>query len=1060
MRILLTLFIYFILLGICNAQSMDGYAITFNGRWQPANDPSLIDDFGFQDIQNLRKDHQGLIGVKGHTPINSSVWDSTYKYPKNGYHFKKDQPDESHVLVYATNVSGTSGRVYRNTTAIPNQGNFSSTVWHNDAQGAGLGRFAPAPQGNIVYANGEETLIWGGDESSVLGFKIYDPDGSFSYDYSEQVSNTLTDSGNVAVTASAEAEIDSNVVLMLHNNGLDGSTTFTDDSGSAHVVTANGNAQLDTAYKKFGLSSGLFDGTGDYLSIHDSNDWNFGSSALTIDTWVRVNALDDDLYVYYQGSGSTNYAGFFVGSAGNVAFYHEVDDVAAVSVSTANGLISTNTWYHIAVTRNDTDTWNIWIDGVQKASVSESSAIPDYASGVSIGLDFNGWIDETRVSKGVARYSSAFTPPTSEYTSTGKTYMYLGSYLKLDGFRMYIETPNIASSTMLVNYWSGSEWLPVSNLVDGTASGATSMYQTGSVTFDSTTEIASLKLVDEIELFWYQIEVSQCDAGVEISYITGSAEPQGISNIWDGANAIISSCFVFDADVYNDYTPEAQDDDTTTVVVLDDLGTADDYLLIGSIERLQSISLNIPAKKGNGNSATVSVSYWDGGSWQEAGNIDDSTNVDGVSLSKSGTITFDSPDMSDEFLTAIETEAELYYYRLSWTANLDDETEIYYITGIPSQEEIKNYKFAALYGNRTILLSEQSGEKNKAIFSSFNAPYIFNGSDAGFVYFGTDEDIIGTANIYNVFNSTGYDQLIVCKQNETYRLFGTYPGDWTVQQMSSNIGCIAPLSITVCEVASEEQGERHVAIWQGSSGVYMCDGAVIVPIHADIRNYWDPDDPTYIPVDRQPDSLGWFDSDIMAYKLLISSGSGATTHNVELEYSLKYGEWTKLYRENGSGSNQLQSAFVVKTEEGKRYTYGATDEGAMYRLENGFTWNGTGISQYVWTKNHFLDPTYPLMKNSTIKYTRLMFENKSAATESISIQHYGDDVLTVSGTNMQRSPSSIALNSGPFDTQSCIMGPYLTHSFKISSTISSVADGMELQGLGLYYDSLDRIFDN
>jgi len=1046
--------------GVVCAATLQPYAITFNGRWQPANDPSLIDDFGFQDIQNMRKDQQGLIGVKGHTQVNTTVWDATYKYPKNAFHFKKDQPSESHFFVHATDSAGINGRVYQNDTSIPSQGNFESSLFHTDATGANIGRFAAAPQGNMIYANGKETLIWGGDESNILGFKIYDPDGSFSYDYSDQVNNTLTDSNNVAVTASADADIDSSAVLVLHCDGTDASTTFTDSSLTPKTVTAVGNAQIDTAQQKFGTGSGLFDGTGDYLNVPDSNDWNFGSGALTIDSWVRVNSLDGELSIFRQESSTTNYQSFHVSSNGAVGFYHEVNDVAAVNIATGSGQISTGTWYHIALTRNDSDGWNIWINGVQKASLSDSSSLPDYASGVSIGSNFNGWIDELRVSKGVARYSSAFTPATSAYSATGKTYMYLGAYHKLDGFNMTITNANTAAGTMSVNYWNGSSWQPVTALVDGTSSGGAPLAQTGSISFDSTVSLADLKLLDLFELYWYQIELSECDAGTRISYVTSSGPAQPISNIWDGSGFLFNYAYVFDNSEYNDYTVEAQDENPLTVVELDSLGTASDFLLLGSIERAQAINISIPAKKGNSNAASVSVSYWDGTAWQVAGNVDDSTNVDGVSLSKTGSISFDSPEIASEFTTAIETEAQLYYYKLSWTADLDGEVEVYFITGIPVAEDVKNYEFAALYGNRTILLSEESGLKNKAIYSAENAPYIFSGLDAGALFFGTDEEIIATANIYNVFNSTGYDQLIVCKQNETYRLFGGDPTEWSIQQMSSNVGCIAPLSMAVCEISGLEGGERHVAIWQGSGAVYICDGATILPISDDIRHYWDEDDSEYIPADRQDDSVGWYDSDLMAYKILISSGAGQTTHNVELEYSLLNGEWTKLYRENGSGVNPLQVGFSVRTTAGKKYNYGATDEGRVYRLENGLTWDGTGITQYVWTKNHMLSGSAPLMQASTIKYTRFMFEDKDSATESFTIQHYGDDVLTVDGTSNQYVPDSIALNSGAFDSQSCLMGPYLTHSFKISSTISSVADGMELQGLGLYFEPYERIYDN
>src|SRR3972149_9214360 len=67
--------------------------------------------------------------------------------------------------------------------------------------------------------------------------------------------------------------IDSYTKLLLHMDGANGSTTFTDEMGQA--VTANGNAQISTAQSKFGGASGLFDGTGDYLSVPASADWDF-----------------------------------------------------------------------------------------------------------------------------------------------------------------------------------------------------------------------------------------------------------------------------------------------------------------------------------------------------------------------------------------------------------------------------------------------------------------------------------------------------------------------------------------------------------------------------------------------------------------------------------------------------------------------------------------------------------------------------------------------------------------------------------------------------------------
>jgi len=180
--------------GTAITASFKPYAFPFIGRWQPTEDPALIDDYGFQDIQNLRKDGKRLKGVSGHTKINTSVWNATYAYPKNGFHFIKAQPAESHVIISATDSSGANQRLYQNTTAIPSQGDFSATILYTDDASADLGRFSLAPKGNMIYCNGEETLIWGGDELPATSFivstaaitnTITDPK-----DFSEEVINT------------------------------------------------------------------------------------------------------------------------------------------------------------------------------------------------------------------------------------------------------------------------------------------------------------------------------------------------------------------------------------------------------------------------------------------------------------------------------------------------------------------------------------------------------------------------------------------------------------------------------------------------------------------------------------------------------------------------------------------------------------------------------------------------------------------------------------------------------------------------------------------------------
>ena len=82
--------------------------------------------------------------------------------------------------------------------------------------------------------------------------------------------------------------VDSETKLLIHSDTSSGSTTFTDSSNSARTITANGDVVHSANASKFGSTSMYFDGSGDYLSVPDSNDWDFGSGDFTIDFWIKL----------------------------------------------------------------------------------------------------------------------------------------------------------------------------------------------------------------------------------------------------------------------------------------------------------------------------------------------------------------------------------------------------------------------------------------------------------------------------------------------------------------------------------------------------------------------------------------------------------------------------------------------------------------------------------------------------------------------------------------------------------------------------------------------------
>lgn len=196
-------------------------------------------------------------------------------------------------------------------------------------------------------------------------------------------------------------------------------TTTTTTTVPCHVLTANGAAQHDTAQSKFGASSILFDGTGDYISIPDSTDWDFGTAPFTIDFWVRPNtlvSLDGFIASLQFGSPQNNGWGILVTGTDSVRFFTQ-----DIDFNSGASTLTTGAWQHVAVTRSG-DTFRIFIDGDLKNSNTTAitvNAAPN-GTGITIGRLYNdsadrnydGWMEGIRITKGVARWTANFTPPT------------------------------------------------------------------------------------------------------------------------------------------------------------------------------------------------------------------------------------------------------------------------------------------------------------------------------------------------------------------------------------------------------------------------------------------------------------------------------------------------------------------------------------------------------------------------------------------------------------------------------------------------------------------------
>ncbi len=212
--------------------------------------------------------------------------------------------------------------------------------------------------------------------------------------------------------------------LLLPFDGANGATTTSDLSDTNATVTFNGTAQISTAQSKFGGSSLLLDGDSDYLTIAASSNLSFDAD-FTIECWVKTsNSAIDTQYRRI----------FMLGSSGLA------DNLQIVFVSSNYGDVYTNTalitgnitladgnWHHIVLCRSGTNL-RYFVDGVQSGSTATTSQ--NFTGGADEGVwigkygagagHFDGYIDDFRITKGLARYTSNFTPPTSAHlTSAG-----------------------------------------------------------------------------------------------------------------------------------------------------------------------------------------------------------------------------------------------------------------------------------------------------------------------------------------------------------------------------------------------------------------------------------------------------------------------------------------------------------------------------------------------------------------------------------------------------------------------------------------------------------------
>lgn len=228
------------------------------------------------------------------------------------------------------------------------------------------------------------------------------------------------------------------VALLLHGDGANGSTTITDSSAVPKTVAALGGAVVSTAQSKWGGASISGENTaGARVQINSHADFNMGAGDFTVECWAYVvarNASNVESFVARRTS--TGYYGFllYIDPATGGPEFSMCNTSLSIFKATSTTTFPLGQWVHLAGVRNGSQI-TLFVNGVQAASTAVSgtnygSTEPVMLFGTSDGdarLKLNGYVDDLRITKGLARYTANFTPPTEPFPNTNTAYALSGT---------------------------------------------------------------------------------------------------------------------------------------------------------------------------------------------------------------------------------------------------------------------------------------------------------------------------------------------------------------------------------------------------------------------------------------------------------------------------------------------------------------------------------------------------------------------------------------------------------------------------------------------------------
>jgi hypothetical protein len=502
-------------------------------------------------------------------------------------------------------------------------------------------------------------------------------------------------------------------------------------------------------------------------------------------------------------------------------------------------------------------------------------------------------------------------------------------------FVFTVSAANANASTMSIYYWKNDNtWAAVSGLSDGTASGSTTLAQTGTVSFTAPT--------DQIPYYaygsngwWYQLRFSAAlDAEVEVSSVTFEADFQDIVNVWDGVAQEGVEVQIEGTTQWEVYSASAVD--------IGELASGK-KIMIAATDPICGIYFDPGATPNATGTGITSLKYWNGAAWATVGTVVDATS----GLSNAGWMRF--PKQAAVQPRQFEGgQFYAYWYELI----LDSAITAYTVVSIQVMPYFTIDDFGRSMTNvawkdRVLYTFDLYSEYIYA--SAPNSPMTLNGLNYGILETGDGRSnkIVGMRRFYN--------EVMVFQEERgpeggTVTLFQGYsPTTWGKLVLSSYIGAMNNKSIVVVDgvltqTATDER-LKTLAFWLSRHGVCVTDGKTVSIISDEINNYFDPTKTECIRRGYEDEHWLSYDPTYGVLRIGLVSGSSATVPNIFPVFDLTDKSWSFDVL-----GQELSCVAITESSSGNypiTMVGGGTDDGFVYQLNYGNDDVSTAVDSYV-----------------------------------------------------------------------------------------------------------------